>query len=288
MEISFGVLNHEWFHLKMFDGKLLKQLLALAVPLLPNFLIYWIFNSCDKIMITNMLGVGAAGIYSVSSKLGHISQLIYTAFVGGWQFFAFSTMREENQVKNNSIIFEYLGVISFAVTSFMCAWSYILFRVLFTEQYFTGYIAAPYLFFAPLLQMLFQIACNQFLVIKKTWPNMFILSIGAILNIGINWVLIPVWGIEGAAVATLTGYMVSDLVCVLVLCRMKLMEISIKFVYSTFIMILYVLSWRLFFVNQTFIGTIVAIIVAGIFTFFYRKDIRKLKTNMFKRRSDKT
>ena len=102
MEISFAVLNHKWFSIKKFDKKVLKQLLIIAIPLLPNFLIYWIFNSCDKLMITNMIGIGASGIYSVGSKLGHCSQLIYTAFAGGWQYFAFSTMKEENQVKSNS------------------------------------------------------------------------------------------------------------------------------------------------------------------------------------------
>ena len=175
MEICFGILNHSWFNLKRYDKDLLKQLLVIAVPLLPNFLIYWIFNSCDKIMITNMIGIGAAGIYSVSSKLGHCSQLIYTAFAGGWQFFAFSTMKDKDQVKTNSHIFEYLGIISFVATAFICAWSYPIFKLLFTEQYLSGYISAPYLFMAPLLQMLFQVAANQFLVVKKTWPNMLIL-----------------------------------------------------------------------------------------------------------------
>jgi O-antigen/teichoic acid export membrane protein len=87
MEIAFGVMNRNWFRPRQFDTNILKQLLVIAIPLLPNFLIYWIFNSCDKVMITNMIGIGAAGIYSVGSKLGHTSQLIYTAFAGGWQYF---------------------------------------------------------------------------------------------------------------------------------------------------------------------------------------------------------
>ena len=99
LELSFAILNKTWFKLGLFDRKLLKQMLVIAIPLVPNFLIYWLFNSCDKVMITNMVGIGAAGIYSVGSKLGHCSQLIYTAFAGGWQFFAFSTMKEDNQVK---------------------------------------------------------------------------------------------------------------------------------------------------------------------------------------------
>lgn len=276
MEITFGILNHGWFNFRRFDKKLLRQLLIIAIPLFPNFLIYWLFNSCDKVMITNILGIGAAGIYSVGSKLGHCSQLIYTAFAGGWQYFAFSTMKDDNQVKSNSMIFEYLGVISFVATAFICAWSYLIFNILFTDKYLTGYVVAPYLFFAPLLQMLFHVACNQFLVIKKTWPNVLILSSGVVINILINYFLIPVLGIEGAAIATLLGYVVSDVICVVVLCKMKLMVINFKFVLATIIMMIYIIAWRLMFSNKILIGTISAIIVSIIMLFLYREDLKRL------------
>lgn len=275
MEFVFALMNRQWFSLKKFDRKLLGQLLVIAVPLLPNFLIYWIFNSCDKVMITNMIGVGAAGIYSVGSKLGNASQLIYTAFAGGWQFFAFSTMKEKDQVKGNSMIFEYLGIISFVAASFVCAWSYWIFRILFTEQYLSGYIVAPYLFLAPLLQMLFQVASNQFLVVKKTWPIMLILSAGAILNIVINYTLIPVLGIEGASLATLMGYVVSDIICVTVLCRMELMVISKRFLLSALIMTAYLLLWRLMFADNIFMGTVLAVLVTVMYLFIYKSDIVK-------------
>lgn len=276
MEIIFGVMNREWFDPRRFEGKLLKELLVIAIPLLPNFLIYWVFNSSDKVMITNLISVGAAGIYSVGSKLGHCSQLIYTAFAGGWQYFAFYTMREKNQVKSNSMIFEYLGIISFIATAFICAWSYLIFKLLFTEQYLNGYIIAPYLFLAPLLQMLFQVAGNQFLVIKKTWPNMVILLTGAIVNILINWTLIPILGIEGAAIATLIGYIVSDAICVIVLCRMKLMVVSGKFIISVGLMIIFLIVWRLFFSKHTFLGTTLAIIVTIAYMYLYKEDLKKV------------
>lgn len=276
MEFVFGVLNHKWFRSSLFDKKLLKQLLVIAIPLLPNFLIYWVFNSCDKVMITNILGIGDAGIYSVASKLGHCSQLIYTAFAGGWQFFAFSTMKEDNQVESNSRIFEYLGIISFIATSFICAWSYGMYRLLFEEEYLSGYIVAPHLFLAPLLQMLFQVACNQFLVVKKTWPNMFILSTGAVLNIIINYFLIPVLGIEGAAIATLIGYAVSDVICVIVLCKMKLMVVSRKFIVSSVLMLTFMVSWRLLFADNIIIGTLIAVMFSVMMLFIYKKDVKKL------------
>ena len=100
MEVAFGIMNREWFDPRQFDFTLLKELLAIAIPLLPNFLIYWVFNSCDKVMVTNMIGIGAAGIYSVGSKLGHIDS--NTIVRSGTQ------IGENSFVGANCIIGEYL------------------------------------------------------------------------------------------------------------------------------------------------------------------------------------
>ena len=290
MELIFLVLNHSWFKVSEIRKSLLKPLLVIAVPLFPNFLIYWVFNSCDKVMITNLISVDAAGIYSVGSKLGHASQLIYTAFASGWQFFAFATMKEKDQVGTNSKIFEYLGVLSFASTAFVCAISYLFFQIVFPEQYLNGYITSPYLFLAPLLQMLFQVAGNQFLVVKKTWPNMFILLSGAISNIAINFALIPKLGIEGASIATLIGYLISDVICVIVLCKMKLMVISKRFILVTLMMILFFVVWRLAFSTELLIGIGVAVLLTLGYILLYRKELKvvveKLKGKMnFKKAS---
>ena len=286
MEFAFGMMNRNWFRPRLFDKKILAQLLVIAIPLLPNFLIYWVFNSCDKVMITNMIGIGEAGIYSVGAKLGLASQLIYIAFAGGWQFFAFSTMKDKNQVETNSRIFEYLGVISFIATSFICAWSFAIFKILFTQDYLSGYVVAPYLFLAPLMQMLFQVAANQFLVVKKTWPNMFVLSVGAVLNIVFNYFLIPVLGIEGASIATLLGYVVSDIVCVIVLWRMNLMVVSERFIKSSLIMVGFMIAWRLLFSDLFIIGTVAAVMLTAVMILLYYDEVKKI-TDKFKNRKFK-
>lgn len=283
MEITFGILNHRWFNLRNFDFTVFKNLIAIGFPLFPNFLIYWVFNSCDKVMITNFIGVDAAGIYSVGSKLGHASQLIYTAFAGGWQYFAFSTMKEENQVTSNSRIYEYLGVISFLAGAFVCAVSYLFYKIIFTAEYLLGYVIAPYLFLAPLLQMLYQIGNNQFLVIKKTWPGMFILSTGAVVNVLLNLVLIPRMGIEGAAIATLMGYVVVDIVDIIVLRKCGLMKPSGRFLMATILGAVYIVLWRLYFSMNTVAGIIGCILLVIGFGVLYRDDIKVLKTMMMKR-----
>ena len=195
-------------------------------------------------------------------------------------------MKENNQVESNSRIFEYLGIISFVATSFICAWSFGIFKILFKADYLSGYIVAPYLFLAPLLQMLFQVAANQFLVVKKTWPNMFILSSGAVLNIIINYFLIPILGIEGASIATLMGYVVSDIVCVIVLCRMKLMVVSRRFIIASLAMAGFMIVWRLVFSDIIIIGTLAAFVMTIIMLLLYKKEIKKL-IGMIKNRKAK-
>ena len=117
-----------------------------------------------------------------------------------------------------------------------------IFRELFRDDYYYGFISAPYLFLAPLLLMLYQVIGNQLLVVKKTWPSLIILSSGALINVVLNYYLIPVLGIEGASIATLSGYIVTVIVCMIVLSRMRLFVISKRCIVSAIAEIIYILE----------------------------------------------
>lgn len=281
-ELVFYCLNRSWFSFLLFDKEILKNLLKIGLPLLPTFLIYWIFTSSDKLMIANMLGNDEVGLYSVGAKIASASQLIYTAFAGGWQYFAFSTMREENQVKNNSLVFEYLGVISFISAIFACAWSKTFFELFFVGDYVNGYVVTPYLFLGPLLLMLYQVIANQFLVIKKTFPGMFILFTGAVINVALNIYLIPMMGIEGAAIATLTGYAISVCICAIVLTKMNLAEISLKFKFLSLLLIIFMLIWRNALIANIATSTALAIAYVMISVALYRTEILSIMKRMMK------
>lgn len=276
IEIIFFLLNKEWFSFKKINLNYIKNMLKFALPLLPNFLIYWIFNSSDRLMISHILGNEQVGIYAIGGKIGQVSQLIYTAFAGGWQFFAFKTMNENDQVKTNSNIFEYLGVITFSTGILMAACSDFFFRIIFTGDYLKGAIVAPYLFIAPLLQMLFQVIGNQFLIIKKTLPVMLILGVGAVFNVVANLFLIPYLGIEGAALSTLLGYIISVVICAFVLKRMKLFQMSKRFVICVMITTVYFVLWRTIFKAYVGVGIVIAIICILSYIYCYRQDIKIL------------
>lgn len=276
MLIIFLKLNGHWFNFKYVDKKIIKELLMLGLPLVPNFLIYWIFNSCDRMFIAKILGNSQVGIYGVGVRVAQISQFIYTAFAGGWQYFAFSTMKNDDQMQMVSRIFEYLGIISFSATVFLTSISGLIFKILFTGVYVKGAIVFPYMFLSPLLLMLYQTIGNQFLVKKKTGPSAIILSIGAIINIVFNYALLPIIGIEGAALATLLGYATSVIICERVLNKMKMIKISRKFKTCSVVTIIYFVLWRLVTKDNIIVSCMLSLFIIYLYTIFYKKELKKL------------
>ena len=273
VEVFFGIYNRSWFSVRMVNFKYISSMLKFALPLAPNFFIYWIFNSADRLMIADFLGNDHVGVYAAGAKIGQASQLLYSAFAGGWQYFAFSTMRDKDQVDLISNIFEYLAAVAFSISILMAACSKFIFQLLFTGDYVQGFVVVPYLFLSPLLLMLFQVGSNQLLVIKKTWPSIFILFLGAVLNVAVNIIMIPVLGIEGAAMATLLGYIVTVTICVLVLMKMKLLRIKKRYIYISILCMFYFIGWRLILREQIGMSLLIAIIFDILIIFSYRKEL---------------
>lgn len=280
MLIVFYLLNSEWFQIKRVNINTIKLMLKIGLPLLPNFLIYWIFNSCDRLMIAKYLGNGQVGIYGVGARVASISQFIYTAFAGGWQYFAFSNMKSEDQVQMTSKIFEYLGIISFTATIFLTSISNYIFRLFFVGDYIKGSIVFPYMFLSPLLLMLYQTIGNQFLIKKKTGPSAIILTFGAITNIVANVLLIPVIGIEGAAIGTLLGYIVSVFICANVLTKYKLVVISKQFKISCILIVFFFVAWRIIIKENVIFSLLLSIIITTIYCYLYKNDLVKMTTKL--------
>ena len=280
--ILFYILNKKEFSLKKFDKKIAKELLKIGIPLVPTFLIYWIFNSMDRVMINKMLGTGELGIYSVGAKVSSVSQLIYTAFAGGWSYFAFSTMKDKEQVKINSKVFEYLGIVSFMV--FIIAQPFIspVFNIFFKGAYIRGKEVFSFLFLSPLILMLFQTVGNQAIVIKKSYLSTIALLLGAVLNIFLNYILIKNYGIEGAAFSTLNSYFISVILMCVICYKLELFKISKKFLIISGLLIIGI--YCNFFLKEYIYYKIIYILTFGLIILSYVKDLRKIMNGVFNER----
>ncbi|BCZ47086.1 hypothetical protein psyc5s11_31530 [Clostridium gelidum] len=273
MLIIFYVLNRKWFNFEKVNISLIKEMLKIGAPLMPGFIMYWVFTSCDRLMISKQIGNDFVGIYGIGSRVASISQFIYTAFAAGWQYFAFSTMKDRDQVELTSKIFENLALVSFSTFVIIVPFTHFVFNLLFKGNYVNGYITFPYLFLSPLLLMLYQTIVNQFLVIKKTWPSTLILFAGAATNVILNYFLIYVIGIEGSALATLIGYAVSVIIACIVLSKMKLVILSKRMKLMSIVLILFIILWRLISPINIIPAILISIPTLIIFFYLYRNEI---------------
>ena len=271
----FLLLNYKDFSLKIFNKKVAKELFKIGIPLVPTFLIYWVFHSMDRIMINKMIGSGELGTYSVGSKVSLISQLIYSAFAGGWGYFSFSTMKDEKQVKLISNIFEYLGIISFI--AFIISKPFIspVFNFFFTGDYIRGQEVFSYLFLSPLILMLFQTIGSQVIIIKKSYLSTLILSVGAVINIILNYYLIKYFGIRGAAFSTLMSYIVSVSLMGYICLKKQLLIVNKRFYIISLLLFLNI-SINFFFQNLIYVYGVIYTIILVLIIKFYHKDLTKL------------
>ncbi len=273
MLMVFYILNRKWFDIKKINICLIKEMLKIGAPLMPGFIIYWIFTSCDRLMISKQMGNSFVGIYGIGARVASVSQFIYIAFSGGWQYFAFSTMKDNDQVELTSKIFEYLALVAFSTFVIIIPFTPSIFNLFFEGNYVNGYVVFPYLFLSPLLLMLYQTIVNQFLVVKKTWPSTLILSVGAVINIILNYILINAIGIEGSAIATLVGYAVSVILASIVLSKMKLVIVSNRMKIMSVVLLIYIVIWRLISPMNIVPEILISIPTMIIFIYLYRQDI---------------
>ena len=68
----------------------------------------------------------------------------------------------------------------------------------------------------------------------------------------------------------------SDIICVLVLRRMKLMVVSRRFLISSVLILVYMAAWRFFFSDRIAVGTLVACGAAAFYLILYREDVHTL------------
>lgn len=281
MIVFFWIRNKDFFIKGSFNKKIAKELFKIGLPLLPTFLIYWLYNSMDKIIITNMLGLNDLGIYSIGSKLAQISQLIYAGFAGGYSYFKYKTMNDSDQVQMNSKLFEYLGVISICAFTMIYPFVRIVFKVLFDGPYEQGYIVASYLFLSPLLLMLFQVVGTQFIVVKKSYFTSITLAFGAISNVILNFVLIPYLGIEGSAIATLSGYSISVIAVCIFAKKYNLLILNKKTIRLSILTIIYILINRCLFNSEFIFNLFFTIIVMSIILFEYRIEVKSVLSKYY-------
>ena len=195
----------------------LKIVVKFAIPFLPAGIFTMIMELANRYLLYWMAGTQEVGLYSAGYKLGIFGLIVVMGFNMGWTPY-FLKRGKKTDAKNDfsRITTFFLGILGFVIVA-VSLWVPEIMRfpigagTLIGEQYWSSEsivfcILIAYFFFGTYVIQLPGIFLNEL----TKWIPVF-RAIGAIVNIAINILLIPKYGVIGSAWATVFAFLFMSL-----------------------------------------------------------------------------
>jgi O-antigen/teichoic acid export membrane protein len=190
---------------KYFDKSLARQILFSSSPLILSSVFYVIYTKLDIIMIEFLSSPQEVGYYAVANKLSEVWFFLPTIIVSSF-YSEIIELRNNNYDKFKKKIVELMTVLSFLSVVL------IIFFLLVSESLITYLYGLEYVFSIDIFNIHIWSCLIVFsAVVSGVWYvandlqkyTFYRTGVGAIVNIALNFILIPIYGGIGAAYATL-------------------------------------------------------------------------------------
>ncbi len=189
------------------NKKVVKQMLAFSIPLIPTAIMWWVTNVSDRFLVTSFLGKDANGLYTIAYKIPTIITTIYAMFNQAWNMSAITERDSKGRKRFYTNVFSSNESMMYVLAGAIMVVLMPLTKILVSDEYFVSYKFAPLLIIATVFTC-FTSFLGGIYAAKKKSVHSFVTSLfGAVLNIVLNLLLIPVFGINGASFATLVSYL---------------------------------------------------------------------------------
>ncbi|MGM8382778.1 oligosaccharide flippase family protein [Enterobacter hormaechei] len=191
-----------------FDLKFIyiKEALFFSVPLVVHVLSNSLLSQVDRVIINDILGNAAAGIYSFSYNLGMCVIVVIMAWNSSWQPRLFKLINDK-QTEKISLVNKNIALLIFFISSGCVLFSKEMVIVASNKDYYAGIDIVPLIVIGNALIHIYLTYVNFVFYKKKTILISCTTLLALIINIIANYVLIPIYGIVGSAIATLIAYL---------------------------------------------------------------------------------
>ena len=186
------------------DFKLLKEMLLFSYPLAISGSISLVFTLSDRWLLKSMGNLQDVGQYSLAYRVTNLIKfLVINSFLQAYVFTFFQKMHDPEQYNFFKKIVTYFALAVMGMGLILVAFSREVIMLLAkSEEYQAAYTIIPILLIALLFSGLRQILVLPFYKYKQTKFISMITIIAGMLNIGLNFIMIPYWKSYGAATAT--------------------------------------------------------------------------------------
>jgi O-antigen/teichoic acid export membrane protein len=193
-----------------FSTVIFVALFSYAMPLIPNGVLQFLLHNGDRYILQGLAGRDSLGSYALAYRLGYMPNLIVLGpFLLIWYPFIFSlgddTKRREMCGRLSPYLMLAMTAISFVIALFAREVVHVMAG---KDEFYEAWVAVPLVALGYWFWGLFQLVQTGFYVVKHTRALPLLTLSAVLVNFFLNFVLIPIYGFQGAAIATVVTFAV--------------------------------------------------------------------------------
>jgi len=208
--VSFTIIKN--FKLK-FHLLLFKRLLKFGLPFLPAGFAIMLIQVIDVPILEKLTDLKTVGIYKANYKLGIFMMLFVNMFQFAWQPFFLQNAKEPNAKEMFSKVLTYFTLVGSVILIVLSLFITDIVQIkilgfsLIGPEYWAGLNIVPFILFAYLINGMHTIFSAGIYIEEKSIYVPVITGMGALINVALNFLLIPLLNITGAAIAAVVSYL---------------------------------------------------------------------------------
>ena len=190
------------------DRDLSRELLRFAIPLVPAAVAGWALNLGDRPLLQAITGsTDVVGVYTLGYTGGLvINALAIQPFSLSWSAVVWDISRSEDASRTIARVLTWFLAIASAAALVLCGLGTDVIRLLFSRDFEESRFIVPFSAFGFVLYGAYLIVASGLSMVGRSRIVATTMLVAAGVALAMNLILIPMLGMYGAAISTVTGY----------------------------------------------------------------------------------
>lgn len=192
---------------------ILHNLVSFGIPLVFNTISFWVLQLSDRYLLSRLGSLEQTASYGVAYNLGSaLNVVILAPFVLAWPTTMFAIAKKPDAPQVFQLVFRWFSLMLLLAGFILSLIAVAVLNLLFPPSYYAAAPIIPIIAMSIVFYGVYTIFTVGTGVQRKTWYIALVMTLAALVNVGINLVLIPLYGSLGAALSTLIAYILLTLV----------------------------------------------------------------------------
>lgn len=192
-----------------FSRKRLKEMIIFGAWVLPASLAFFVFDLSDRFFVSHYRGLTELGLYAIGINIASLIVFFSFAFGQAWSPQVMKMYFSSRKIYNQFVprFFIYYLIFFFSLAALISLFGQEILKIFATEKFFGATVVIAPLALAMVFAATNQVTSLGINIARKAKYFSFYTALAAALNIILNFLLIPKFGMVGAAWATAISYL---------------------------------------------------------------------------------